>query len=221
MGGVYELRRDRGSAGAFHARPVPEPVPRVVWQLDVDRPALVLGSTQPADTVDEVAVAAAGLDLVRRRSGGGAVLLRPGEVAWFDVVMPIDDVRVVAGDDLAASMVWLGDQIARALADLGVTGTTVHRGPMMRTDWSTRVCFAGLGPGELIDAAGAKLVGISQRRTRDSARFQCAAHVEWWWAPLRALFAPPLPTGEIGPVATLDRAVAGRLAGAVAARLGR
>ncbi len=48
----------------------------------------------------------------------------------------------------------------------------------MRTRWSDLVCFAGLGRGE-VTVAGRKVVGISQRRTRDGARFQCAVLHHW------------------------------------------
>ena len=47
---------------------------------------------------------------------------------------------------------------------------------MACTGWCPLVCFAGVGPGEVL-AGGRKLVGISQRRTRAGARFQCAVHV--------------------------------------------
>ena len=48
--------------------------------MEASGPAVVLGSTQPEATVDAGAAAAAGLDVVRRRSGGGAVLaLTPAE----------------------------------------------------------------------------------------------------------------------------------------------
>jgi hypothetical protein len=44
---------------------------------------------------------------------------------------------------------------------------------MIRSPWTPMVCFAGLGPGE-VTVDGAKVVGISQRRTRVGALFQCA-----------------------------------------------
>ena len=40
------------------------------------------------------------------------------------------------------------------------------------------VCFAGLGTGE-VTVAGRKCVGMSQRRTRAGARFQCAVPLAW------------------------------------------
>ena len=40
------------------------------------------------------------------------------------------------------------------------------------------MCFAGLGPGEVL-VDGRKVVGISQRRDRFGARFQCTALLAW------------------------------------------
>ncbi|HEX6785774.1 MAG TPA: hypothetical protein VF076_01140, partial [Acidimicrobiales bacterium] len=71
----------------------------------------------------------------------------------------------------------------------------------VRTPWSPLVCFSGLGPGE-VHAGGRKVVGISQRRTRGWARFQCAAYLRWDPDALVALLAPPRP-----PVDALTDAV--------------
>ena len=51
----------------------------------------------------------------------------------------------------------------------------------MPSRWSSRVCFAGIGPGEVVGAAtdGRKLVGLSQRRTRRGARLQSAVHLRF------------------------------------------
>ena len=49
---------------------------------------------------------------------------------------------------------------------------------MRRTAWSDRVCFAGLGPGE-VTVEGRKVVGLSQRRTREAVLFQCCAALRW------------------------------------------
>jgi lipoate-protein ligase A len=73
----------------------------------------------------------------------------------------------------------------RALAALGVD-TEVHRGAMVRNRWSSVICFAGIGPGEVL-AGGRKVVGVSQRRTRSMARFQTAALLHWRPALLAAL----------------------------------
>lgn len=177
----WRVERHLGTAAAFHARQIPEPARRVVWWFEVTRPAVALGSTQSASVVDDDAAAAAGVEVVRRRSGGGAVWLEAGTVTWVDVVLPADDPHWV--DDVGRSALWLGDAWVRALAALEVHGLTVHTGPMVRGPWSPLVCFGGIGPGEVL-ADGRKVVGISQRRTRGAARFQCAVLHRWDPAPL-------------------------------------
>lgn len=131
--------------------------------------ALVLGSTQSESQLNLAAVERAGLELVRRRSGGGAVLVLPGVVTWLDLIIPADD--VLWSDDVGRAMYPIGELWHGALADLGVS-STVHRGGLQHSEWSRQVCFAGVGSGEVLDTNGKKLVGISQRRTRYAARFQ-------------------------------------------------
>jgi lipoate-protein ligase A len=191
-----------GSAAEHHAREV-EAAARAVWWLSVSQPALVLGSSQRRDVVDELALERAGVELVRRRSGGGAVLLVPGEVSWVDVILPAGD--PLWDDDVGRAAHWLGAVWERVAAGFGTEGARVHRGPMVRTSWSPLVCFAGLGPGE-VQVGERKLVGISQRRTKGWARFQCAVHRRWDPAALVELLRPPRPTVEelAAAVATLD-----------------
>ena len=97
--------------------------------------------------------------------------------------------------------------------------STVHRdGLTACSAWCPLVCFAGIGAGEIV-VDGRKLVGISQRRTRAGARFQCAVHSRWSPEALIALLAGDLPSGDPGPVATLPPDTAAALPGAVAAAL--
>jgi hypothetical protein len=53
---------------------------------------------------------------------------------------------------------------------------------------------------------GAKVVGISQRRTRLGARFQCAVYHAWRPEAHSGLFSPPAPTpGDLeGLVVAVD-----------------
>lgn len=143
-----------------------------VWLCEPIDSAIVLGSRQTPDLVDADACRAAGLEIVRRRSGGGAVLLRPDAVVWIDVVLP----HGIAPDDVRGSMVWVGERWAEALADRVGGELTVHRGGMVCTPWSDLVCFAGVGPGEVL-VDGRKFVGLSQRRNRHGIRVQGTLHV--------------------------------------------
>lgn len=136
---------------------------------EVDDVAVVVGSAQ------RVMPAVEGMAMVRRRSGGGAVLVGPGEILWVDVLLPRGD--PLWCDDVSRSVGWLGGAWCAALAEMNVEAT-VHHGPMVATRWSEVVCFAGIGPGEVL-VGGRKVVGISQRRNRGGARFQCAALLRW------------------------------------------
>jgi len=147
-----------------------------VWILDVARPAVVLGSTQLGSAVDAARAESAGIDVVRRRSGGGAVLVEPGALVWIDVLAPAGD--PLWEPDIGRAFAWLGQAWAGALADVGVPGAEVHNGPLQATPWSATVCFAALGPGE-VTVGGAKVVGMCQRRVRAGALFQCAALLSW------------------------------------------
>lgn len=201
---TWAVQRLRESAAAFHARPLPDRVERALWVCEPIGAALVLGSAQRDDVVDHAACRAAGVEVVRRRSGGGAVLVEPASLLWLDVVLPADDPLWDA--DVGRAFVWLGEAWAEALDDVGVV-TNVHRGPLLRSRWSDLVCFAGLGPGELTDASGRKVLGISQRRTRAGARFQCAVLGTWEPTRLAALLALSPEEREIAAVELAHAAV--------------
>jgi lipoate-protein ligase A len=162
----------QGSAAGIEEGAVPV---RTVRVLAVERPALVLGSSQPASDVDEAAADRAGVDVVRRRSGGGAVLV-DRSVVWVDLIVPATDPLWDA--DVGRATWWVGRAWAAALEEVGAGPAEVWHGPMRATAWSSRVCFGGLGPGEVV-ARSRKVVGISQRRTRHAALFQTAAALVW------------------------------------------
>lgn len=147
---------------------------RQVQVMDFEGGAVVLGSTQSPELLDHSRVRARGFDVVRRRSGGGVVLLVPGQTLWVDFLIPAGD--PLLSDDVGRSFLWLGRLWAAALAQLGVDAV---RETGSRADELGRlVCFAAVGPGE-ITVDGRKVVGFSQRRTRAGSRFQSAALLRW------------------------------------------
>jgi lipoate---protein ligase len=160
----------------FLHRPVPTILPDAeAWLFEPARPALVLGSSQDPSIADHRAAAAIGAEVVRRRSGGGAVWVPPTGCLWIDVVVPRGDPRW--SDDVREATYWLGEAWTGALHDVGVDAE-LYRGGLEKTDWGRLVCFGALGPGEVV-IGGRKAVGISQRRTREGARFQCIVYAEW------------------------------------------
>ncbi len=200
----WEVVHHRESVAAFHGRPIPDPVTRSVWVCDPTSPAVVLGSAQRDSVIDQGAAARAGVEVVRRHSGGGAVLVVPGELLWLDLMVPVSDPLWRA--DVGTAFEWVGELWAAALADVGVA-STVHCGRLQRSPWSDLVCFAGLGPGEVL-VDGRKAVGISQRRTRAGARFQCAALARWEPTALVELLALD-PAARPGAVDDLAHAAGG------------
>ena len=166
----------------IRARPVGE---RSIVVLDVARPTLVLGSSQKDDVVDWGAVRRGGVDVVHRRSGGAAVLVEPGAAVWVDITIPAGD--PLWDNDVGRAFHWLGAAWAEVLTAGGLFAGW-HDGPMQATPWSASVCFAGLGPGE-VTVGGRKVVGLSQRRTREAALFQCCATLRWEPQRLLSLLA--------------------------------
>ncbi len=216
----YRLDRSSDSVEAFHSREVPAPASAELWWHEIEAAALVLGSTQDDSIVDRQACRSAGVDVVRRRSGGGAVLLTPGEVTWLDVIVP-------AGGrgwspDVHRPMVWLGQHLAAVIDELVGSDrrVQVHTGALASTEWSSQVCFDGLGAGEVL-LDGRKLVGMSQRRTRHAARLQCCWYSSYDAEALVSLLDPMArPQAiDLAPVATVPRALAELIPAALLDRL--
>jgi lipoate-protein ligase A len=149
---------------------------RLVRVLEATEPALVLGSAQRQSDVDAVAARRAGVEVVRRRSGGGAVLVGPGQVLWVDLVIRAGD--PLWDQDVSRAAWWVGDTWAAAIDAASLGPSTVWKSAMKATRWSGRLCFAGIAPGEVL-VGDQKVVGLSQRRTRYAALFQTAALLTW------------------------------------------
>jgi lipoate-protein ligase A len=182
----WDVVRAKGDARGFHSHGIPDGAQRSVRLLDVSGSALALGSTQSIDDVDLDVAKRLDVDVFNRQSGGGAVLLDPGAQLWVDVVIGRSD--SLWSDDVSLASQWLGDVWVTALHSVGIEGV-VHRGAMVTNALSPVVCFAGLAAGE-VTVDGTKVVGISQRRTRAGARFQCSVPLRWDASRHAELLAP-------------------------------
>jgi len=148
---------------------------RTAFVRGVDRPTLVLGSTQPEEVVDSDAVRRQGIAVRRRRSGGGAVLVEPGRAVWVDTWVPRAD--PLFDDDVAAATRWVGEWWVRALE---VDGLGVHTGRPVCPRWGRLICFAAVGAGEVVHE-GRKVVGVAQWRSREGMLTHSLAYqaVDW------------------------------------------
>jgi len=193
----WRVQHLRGGADELHHREVTSNE-RTVWVFELDRPAVALGSAQSDAALDPSILHGATRDVTRRHSGGGLVVMDPGDVVWVDVVLPDGDPlwRV----DVGEAFVWLGRAWAAAAAShLAPTDPppVVHRGAPLHADLGRAVCFAGVGSGEVV-VGDRKLVGMSQRRTRGWARFQCLVHRRFDPADSMSVLAPHLRSGDFG-----------------------
>lgn len=173
----WRINHLRDSAESVHSRELP--AERAIWRASINESAIVLGSKQNSEIVNQQACDQDGVAVVRRRSGGGVVYLEVDQHLWIDIVIPRDD--KLWSDDVGQAMFWVGELWADALAKCEIADRDqlrVHRGGLERSNFSDLICFAGLGPGE-VTLHGEKVVGISQRRTREMARFQCVLHQRW------------------------------------------
>ena len=108
-----------------------------------DRP----GSSQRSTKVDLAAAGALGFDVVTRRSGGGAVVVVPGEMAWIDVIVPAGD--ALWDDDVTRASYWLGELWADVVAFVRSLGHGAPRSaPGRRRCSHVLLCGRGLGRGD-------------------------------------------------------------------------
>ena len=188
-----------GTAADFHAMELP--FERALWWCNVESPTVILGSTQSVDDVNQNSADESGVLVSRRRSGGGAVFVHPSDSVWIDITISKDD--PLWKDDVAQSMLWLGELFVGALSPW--VQADVYRNSFSTGVDGRVVCFASSSPGEVFVGTN-KLVGISQRRGREGARFQCVLYRHWRpseWSQILASSDVRSRVADIA-VATLD-----------------
>jgi lipoate-protein ligase A len=125
-----------------------------------DPACLSLGRAQPVADVDLPALRAAGFDLVRRPTGGKAIL--HVDELTYSVVVPQEDPRVAGG--IVESYRRLSTGLARGLERLGIADVVADQRVENRR-LEGPVCFEVPSDYE-ITVGGRKLVGSAQMRAR-------------------------------------------------------
>ena len=204
----WSVEHVTGTAGELHQLDVDWSHVPCGWN-HVTAPAIVLGSAQVrADVIDEGSPHRRGFEVVTWRSGGGVVLLAPGDHVWLDVVIPRDD--PLWDDDVSRAGWWLGEAWASAITALarqpGVDHVDIHRRGVSDPAVGRLARFAALGPGEVV-IDGRKAVGVSQRRNRGGGVFQCTAMTTWDPQATLLVIRPELVTRDLVEALT-DRVVA-------------
>jgi lipoate-protein ligase A len=128
---------------------------------------------------------------------------------WIDLWLPRGD--PLWREDVVHAAEWVGEWWASALRGAGAAGVAVHRGGSVAGPWSDLVCFAGVGPGEVV-ADGRKVTGIAQWRSREGALFHSCAYRRWDPRPLAELLevaATGVGAGRAGLAVGLTTAAVG------------
>jgi lipoate-protein ligase A len=156
MAGADNMARDRALVDQLVAGERGPTLRFYSWQ-----PACIsLGLGQKPEILDLEAVTAAGLDVVRRPTGGQA-LLHDDEVTYSVVASQADP---VVGGTLMQTYHAVTEAFLSGLADLGIVGEGAACEPRPAAG-VTPVCFASASAEEIL-VQGRKLLASAQWRTR-------------------------------------------------------
>lgn len=149
---------DEAVSRALEEGLVPPSVRFYAWEP----PCLSLGRTQPASQVDWRACERDGVDVVRRPTGGRAILHT--DELTYAIVAPEDDPRLAGG--LVESYRRLSLALLAGLARLGLRA--IHFDPLLPGSprSANPICFEVPSSYEIIAVDGRKLIGSAQMRAR-------------------------------------------------------
>ena len=151
--GAVNMARDLELAGDVAAGRRPPVLRLYAWEP----PAVSLGRNQdPAEACDPAACTAAGWDVVRRPTGGRAVLHARDEVTYM-VALPLE----AAPPGVLAAYAWLARALVAAYRALGVPADLEAEGA--GAGGRSGACFAAPARHEIV-CGGRKLAGSAQVR---------------------------------------------------------
>lgn len=188
-----------------------------------DPPTVSLGYAQPLDgTIDPDRCAALGIGLVRRPTGGSAILHEgPDREVTYSVVAREGDFE--GADDVLETYRVIGQGLVAGLARLGVAAQLA---PLVRgrsgPGGAPAFCFQRTGAYE-VAVGGRKLIGSAQRRQRGAFLQHGSVVLDADPARIRAVF--PAAVDPTGSMTTLAAAlgvppVGGAVVAALVAGLG-
>lgn len=156
--------------------------PTIWWHWSEQR-TLILGAGQPQAGVDHNACDLAGVQVIKRHTGGTSVYADPS-LFGLDVALPPGHPLVLS--DVVESYRWIGEVWVQALSLLGVAGRLVcieaaraQPRPSREVQSILRLaCFGSLSPYEVV-VDGRKLVGLSQVRRAGRTLLQCGIYLSF------------------------------------------
>ena len=165
---------------------VAEGAPTTVRFYSWSPPALSLGYAQSIEReIDLKQCTSLGIDVVRRPTGGRAVL-HDHEVT-YSLVISANDPRVTSG--ILAAYLTISQALIRGLSYLGITAELLplRRGVPLPSDNASPVCFATPSSYE-VAVGGRKIIGSAQRRAHDVIMQHGSIPLSWDLERMRAVF---------------------------------
>ncbi|MEH6578761.1 MAG: hypothetical protein V7731_16995 [Amphritea sp.] len=150
----------------------------LLWQYDTA--AIIMGCSQRPDEAQAQRAEQLGLPIVRRGSGGGAVLAGPWMLS-ATLFIPVE--HPVAALNIIEIFSWLEKVWKQALIDSGVPCKGVDKALIDESkviskqhgvEWA---CYASLSHGEVVSPDGRKLVGLAQIRKRQGVALVSGLHL--------------------------------------------
>lgn len=154
-----------------------------LWWHSADQPTLILGTSQQWTADDRRRCSEAGVLVVKRQSGGTAVLAL-ADVLGLDVALPKG--HQLASEDIVEAYRWIGEVWLTTVQKLGVDARLVRveearaspSGPAPNVPEIRLACFGSLSPYE-VAAGDRKLVGLAQVRRQAGVLLQSALHLHF------------------------------------------
>lgn len=154
-----------------------EIAPALFWYCSTEV-AVIVG---PSVRAIEVEPSSGAVPIVRRQSGGAAVLLDPG-VLGLDILLPPR--HPLLSGDVVEDYRWLGDAWRQALVDLGIDARLIpiqeaheHAQKWSHSPEIKLACFGLYSPFE-VAVGPRKIVGLAQIRRMGGLLFASAIHVD-------------------------------------------
>lgn len=143
-------------------------------------PAIILGAGQRPDPQRLSRAQQQEIALVKRKSGGGAVLAGP-ELLSVSVFLPPD--HAISKGSAVAAYQWIGNVWKQVLAHCGIKAQLPSSEQMTHsrqlaesrgTDWA---CYGQVAHGELLDHCQRKCLGVAQIRSHHGCALTCGLYL--------------------------------------------
>jgi lipoate-protein ligase A len=148
------------------------------WQYD--QAAVIMGCSQRPDEGQVHRAESAGLPLIRRRSGGGAVFAGP----WMlSVTVFIPPEHPLAEQNIIEifswlEQIWIDTLTTCSVPCKGVDQAMIDQSKIISQEQDLKwACYASLSHGEIVSNDGRKLVGLAQIRKRKGIALVSGLHL--------------------------------------------